>query len=807
MLSNFVIITLRSLWNNKVYSFINILGLAVGMAGALIIAIYLLRELSYDNFHKDAGQIYRVATIGKLKGKEINIAMSSSIMSSTLKKEINSVEEATRIARLGAWLVANDSIRYNEDAVIFADSNFFSIFTFPLIYGNPDSALIFPRSLVITRSVARKYFGNENPLGKKLKVENDTLLYTVTGMIEDLPANSHFHFDIIGSLVSIEKYLNNLWLNHNVYTYIKVEGNTNPILLEEQVNLLVSKYVAPQAEKYLGIEQSEFRQDKKKYRFILQPLKKIHLFSNLDVELENNGNPLYVYTFCIIAILLLIIACLNFVNLSTANSANRAREVVLRKVVGSERNMLIAQFLIESVIFSFLALITSFLIIELTIPFFNKYLDINLDFNLLVNIRVLSTIVGFTLLLGLLAGCYPAFIISSYDPIKVLHGRLNKGVGNKNVRSVFVVFQFFISILIIILSQIVFAQVHYMLNIELGFAKDKIIVVSRPDALKERINDFREEIIKNPRIEAVTNANSIPGRDFWTSSFIVETDTIRENFIMNLLFVSPHYKEALGLKMIDGRFFSTTEKVDSSSCVINETAAKIMELANPVGTKLLMPGYSKNNGMKLTIIGVVKDFHFESVDKVIEPLLIKLMPGNWEGYLNVKVKGEEIEKSVKFLETTWNKYTTEYPFVYFFLDKDFDKNYRSVVSTSKILFLFSNLSLFVACLGLFGLMLFTSFQRTHEIGIRKAVGATFYQIIFLLIKETIILIAIASFFAWTAALIFAKIWLGEFSSRITLSPRYFVYATIIALILGTGAILYQCFIAARFNPGNALKTE
>jgi putative ABC transport system permease protein len=806
MFKNFIIITLRSLWNNKVYTFINILGLAIGMAGALLIGIYLLKELSYDNFHKDSERIFRITTIGKLKGKDINIAMSSGLMGKALKEEINCVEEATRIARIGAWLIANDSIRYNEDAVLFADSNFFRLFSFKFVYGNPDSALKISRSMVITRSTARKYFGNRNPVGEKLKVERDTILFTVTAMIEDLPANSHFHFDIMGSLKTYEKFLNNLWLHHNVYTYFKVAEKTDIHVLEKQINQFVGKYVSPEIEEYLGISQEEFNKNKNAYRFVIQPLRKIHLHSHLDVELENNANPLYVYTFGIIALLILIIACLNFINLSTASSANRAREVILRKVIGSERIMLIAQFITESVIFSYIALIISFLIVELTIPFFNNYLEIGLEFNLLINLPVIILILCFTFLLGIIAGCYPAFIISSYDPVRVLHGKLNKGVKNKKIRSVFVTFQFFVSILIIILSQIVFAQVHYMLNKELGFEKNRIVVVRRPDALKEKIDNFKEDILSSPNIEAVTNSNSIPGRDFRTSAFIIDTGSGRVNVIMNQIFVGPDFNEALGLKMSDGRFFAH-DKSDSNTCVINETAARIIGVKNPIGKYLLLPGYLKKEGIRISIIGIVKDFHFQSVDKEIEPLVISLMPGNWEGYLNVRVKGDDLDKSIKFLEKTWSKYTSEYPFVYFFLDQDFDQNYRSVINTGKILFMFSILSLFVACLGLFGLMLFTSFQRMHEIGIRKAVGASFYQIIYLLVKETVYLIIIASLFAWSVAWIFSKIWLREFNTRIDLSPKYFIIATGIAFILGLAVVFYQCFIAAKCEPGDALKSE
>jgi putative ABC transport system permease protein len=805
MFKNFIIITLRSFRTNKVYAFINIFGLAVGFASALLISIYVIHELSFDSFHKDSNRIFRVTTGGKLKGKDLNIAMTSAPMAKILVQEINEIESATRITRFGAWLVSNDTIRFNEDNFLFVDSNFFNLFSFRLIQGNPDSAFSKPRSIVLTQSAAKRYFGDENPVGRKLKVETDSILYTVTGLMDDVPSNSHFHFDMLGSLSTFDKYLNDIWVSHNVYTYIKIKSGTKEKIIEKEINKLVPKYVIPQVQKYLGLTKEAFSQGKHEYHFNLQPLKRIHLYSDLEIELENNGNALYVYTFAIIALLILIIACLNFINLSTANSANRAKEVVLRKIVGSEKQTLILQFLTESVLFSFIALVLAFLLAELAIPYFNRYLDLKLTFSVFNNVSSILIILMFAFVLGILAGTYPAFFIASYDPVKVFHGVLNKGIKNKQVRSVFVIFQFFISILFIILSLVVFAQVDFMLNKELGFEKDRIVVIRRSDALKNNLDNFKKEILKNPNIESVTNSNSIPGRDFWTSTFKIENDTNNENILTNLLFVNYDFKDAFKLTMVKGRFFDPKIQSDSNACVINETAANVIGGTDRIGQHLLIHGFIKKKGLGLKIIGIVKDFHFKTVDKAIEPLVISLMPGNWEGYLNIRLNASGLDKSVNFLEETWSKYTTEYPFVYFFLDKDFDRNYRSVINTGRILLIFSILSLFVACLGLFGLVSFTSHQRTREIGIRKAIGANYYQIIYLLIKETLGLLAIASVFAWSVAFLFSKLWLKEFYSRIQLSPKYFILASLIVLVMAIGVVLYQFFIAYDREPGEALK--
>ena len=806
MIRNFLIITLRSLATHKVYTFINILGLAVGMACALLISIFILHEISYDNFHRDADRIYRVYLDGSLRGQPLKVAVTSAPMAGALKEEFPAVESSLRIAKFGAWLVSYNEIRFNEDNLLFTDSNFFNFFSFQLIKGDPDSALVNPRSLVLTRSTAIKYFGHEDVLGEELRIETFDEPFIVTGLMEDVQSNSHFHFDILSSLVTLNKYLRPVWVSHNVYTYIKTIPGTKISSLEPEINGLVDKYVIPEVEKYLDISVDNFRDGTNRIQYKLQPLRKIHLNSNLDVELETNGRGLYVYAFGIIAFLIIFIACLNFINLSTASSSNRAKEVVLRKIMGSERKMLIFQFLTESVLFSFFSLILALLMTEIAMPYFNKFLSIDLRFTILGNFSAVCTIILLTLILGLLAGSYPAFFISSYEPVKVLHGILKKGIKNRKVRAVFVVVQFFISILIIIMTIVVIAQVEFMLNKELGFEKERILVIRRSDALKDRINDFKAEILQNPNIESVTNSNSIPGRDFLASSYMVEIDSVRKNLFMNQIFVSHGFMEVFGLSLLNGRFFSDTISSDTMACVINETAAHEIRAGNVVGTVIEAPAI-KGKSDRLKIVGVVKDFHFESVDKPIEPLVISLMPGNWEGYLNVKLSSQGVDKSIKFLEETWEKYTSEYPFLYFFLQKDFDQNYRSVIRTSRVLLFFAILSVFVALLGLFGLIIYTTNQRTQEIGIRKALGATYYQIIMLLIKETVLLILYASIAAWIVAYLFSQIWLKEFNSRISLSPKYFLFSSGIVLVLALLVVLYQCYLASKSNPSEALKAE
>jgi putative ABC transport system permease protein len=807
MLKNFIIITLRNLAAQKVYAFINIFGLALGLAAVLLISTYLVNELSYDDFHRDADRIYRVCVKGKLRGSELKIAVTSLPMAGKLTEEYPDIEASMRVARFGAWLVSNGTVSFNEDKLLYADPQFFSFFSFTMISGNADSALIHERSIVLTRSTAMRYFGREDVVGQNLWLEKETVPYKITGVVEDVPSNTHMHFDMIGSLSTLNRYLRPVWVSHNIYTYIRVKPNTNVLALESKLNNLVPKYVIPQAKEYLHIPVGSFADGLNIVEYFLQPLQKIHINSNLDNELEANGSSVYMYSFAIIAFLILLIACLNFINISTANAVNRAREVVLRKVMGSERRLLVFQFLTESVLISFFALAFALLIAELCMPWFNSFLHVDLRLQTLNTPFIILAIIMGALMLGLLAGCYPAFFIASFDPIKVLQGKLSKGIKNRKVRTVFVVIQLSISVLIISLAWVVYAQVEYMLNTELGFTKQRILVIRRPDALKEQIADFKAEILKHPNIESVTNSNSIPGRDFLASTFTLDEDTSRENILMSQIFVNYDFCEAFKLQMQEGRFFSPDIPSDSAACVINEEAARMLGPQSIAGSHLLTPALKEMVGERLKIIGVIKDFHFASVDKRIGPLVFTLMPGNWEGYLNVRLSSEGIDRSIKYIGDTWNRYTHNFPFQYFFLDQDFDRNYRSVVNTGKMLFLFALLSVFLACLGLFGLVLFTTNHRIQEIGIRKALGATYYQIILMMVGETAMLNVFASVFAWLAAWLISMLWLKDFYSRITLSPKYFIFSSAIVLMLSILVVFFQAYHGSKRDPVTALKAE
>ncbi len=804
MFWNFIRGTFRNIAAHKTFTIINILGLAIGVTCALVISLYLLHETGYDKFHSNYERIFRVTVRGKVKDVRYDGAVTSRVLGRTIQKEIEEVEEVTRLARFGAWLVTKDSIRYNEDGILFAHPNFFSFFDgFEVLKGDKETWLAEPKTIVLTESSALKYFSSTDILGEELLLEAGDKIYTVTGVIKDIPSNSHIRFDMMASLVTYQKHHNIYWANNNIYNYIKIREGVGRELAEEKINEFVPKYILPEFEKVLNMTFSEDDE----YRYELQPLEMIHLHSSLEAELEQNGKAVYVYSFGIVAILILLIACFNFMNLSSANSVKRSQEVVLRKVSGAGRRLLILQFLVESVVFSLFALIIALLLAEMILPSFNRYFDLNLEFNFFKNFHTVFWILLFAVAVGIVAGVYPAFFISSFQPVKVLHGKLAGGLKNKTVRSVFVVMQFFISVLIIILTIVIYSQVQFMMKKDLGFENEYVIVIRRSDALKEDMENFKKDILENQGVKTVTNSNSIPGRGFVNNTFKLIGAQTNTSIMLNQIHVNYDYCEAYDLEVVQGRFFDPMVPEDSFACVINESAAKLMELTYPVGTKLEHPVMYKKRKKQYTVIGMVKDFHYQPLDKPVQPLVIFFMPGNWEGFVNVRISPKNMKKTIAFIEETWNKYTPDYPFVYFDMKKDFNRSYYSQQKLGRIFLVFSVLAVFVANLGLFGLISFVTSQRVREIGVRKALGASVMNLVVMLSKETFKLVFIASFLACGVAYVVARYWLGGFYYHINLSVKYFVAAALLVLILAQVTVFIKTYYAARKEPGESLKYE
>jgi len=807
MIRNFIITAFRSLFKQKSYFFINTLGLAIGLTSFIFISMYVLHELSYDRFHSKAEHIYRIKVSGQMAGQEMDQAITAAPMARALIDDYPEVENAVRIADFNAWLISYKEKRFNEDGVLFADSTFFDFFDFKLIRGNPEKALTEPQSIILSEESAKRYFGNEDPIGKRLSVEQDTNFYTVTGIIQNCPANSHFHYDMIASMNSIRQSFNNFWVDHNYYTYILVKEGTDLKEFEEKLQTMVTTYVGPQLKQLLGITMEDFHNAGNYFGYFLQPLKDIHLHSNLQVEIKPNGNIAYVYTFSIIALMILIIAIINFINLATAKSASRAKEVGIRKVVGSSKQSLIFQFVSESVILAIFATIIAVIFVYILSPYFYNLVGHELSVSIFAGKWGIPFVILLALVVGILSGIYPAFILSAYKPVKVLKGSLRGGAKSGWLRSMLVVLQFTVSIVIVVGTLLVYQQLSYMQHKNLGFDKDQLLVIRRPDALKDKIDVFKKELLQNPLIIGVANSRAIPGKDYSNNGFWKENDPQKNTYLLNQNWVSFEFPEVMKYELVEGRFFNKEFGTDSNAVIINESAVKALGIENPIGKNLLRPANREGGMYKLPIIGVLKDYHIQSLQHKIEPVALTVMPGNWEGYITVRLKGENISETLAFVENKWYSFTSKQPFQYFFFDEDFDNLYKSEKQTGRIFIVFAILAIFIACLGLLGLIAYTATVRTKEIGIRKAMGASVQTIVNMLSIETLKLILISAIIAWPIAYFGIKYWLQEFAHRTNINPIYFLLATLITLLIGWLAISFQAIRAATTNPSDALRYE
>jgi len=812
MLFTLLKVAYRNFFRQKSYSIINLSGLAVGIASSILIALFVLHEFSYDSFHENADLIYRTKVKGQMMGSEMDMVVTSPPMGPAMLEDYPEVKNFVRLRQYGDWLVRYEDKKFHEEDFLFADSTFFEVFDFKLIRGNPHTVLDEPRSVVLTESTARKYFGKEDPIGKMLHLETDTTYFKVTGIVEDVPANSHFTFDLLGSLHTYTRntFQDNFWVSHNYWTYILVNSNANIDELKGKLNLMVDKYVGPQIEEVLGIDMEEFEKSGNTFGYQLQALKDIHLNSDLQYEIEANGNKTLVYIFIIIGILILIVAMINFMNLSTARSTGRAREVGIKKVVGSSRKKLIFQFFLESVFITYIALLFAILIVELVLPAFNNITQLELDINYLDNIWILPSLLVFGLVVGVLAGSYPAFVLASFKPTSVLKGSMVAGVKGSFLRRVLVVAQFTVAITILLGSFVAQRQIGFILNKDLGFDKENVLVIRRSDALDDQIEAFKQELSNLPEVISVTHSNNIPGRNFSNNATFVEGRPTTDIYLSWQGRVSYEFAETFSLEMAEGRFFDKNVRSDSAAVVLNQAAVKALGLEENTLEKRLMMLRGPNEYMFVNIIGVLKDFNFQSLHEDIEAMVLFPLRGNPEGYIPVKLKGNENPKTIEEIKKIWEKFNQDYPFDYFWMDDDFESQYETEKRTGNILLLFSILSIFISCLGLFGLISFTSEKRTKEIGIRKSMGASIPGILTMLSKETLVLIGISAIFSTPVYLVINK-WLQNFAFHFKFNPGVFALwlgiTLIVILVIALITVNAVAIGAARKNPANSLRHE
>ncbi len=804
MLRNFFMNAIRNMRKHKGYLILNITGLTIGLTSFLLITMFVLHELSYDRFHKNYENTYRIKIVGMFAELPLDQAITAAPMSRAIQADYPEIEHAVRINQSGAWLVKYGDTRFNEDGVLFADSSFFSVFDFKLLIGDPATALVNPKSMVITEEFATKYFGNEDPMGKRISLEADTNLYTITGVIQNIPDNSHLKFDMLGSLNSLGGSESTFWISHNYYTYIVLKDGTDKAAMEEKFREIVTKYVGPQLKEFIGVTIEDFQKSGNQFTYKLEPLKDIYMKGATQYELEPGGSLLNVYIFSVIAILILVIAIINYINLATAKSAGRAKEVGVRKVSGSDRKGLIFQFIGESLIIVTIAAIFASLLVLVLTPFFNQLIGKEISISLFSGYTGIVGIIALILFTGLAAGFYPAFVLASFNPVEVLKGTLNPGSMSKTLRGILVVFQFTVSIVIIIGAFIVYSQLHFMTSTDMGMDKENLLIIRRPDALGQQIESFKAQIMQLPGVENTANATTIPGKPYSNNAFMLDNDPAKATYLINQCQVSFGYAETMGIKLAEGRYLSKEYGTDTMAILINETAVKSLGLKDPLNSYILQPrGPQEFN--KLRIVGVMKDFTIESLHKSITPVCFTLMPGNFEGYLCVRLNGKDIQGIVRSIESIWSDYSPRQPFQYTFFADEFNQLYESEFKAGRIFVLFSLLAIFIACLGLIGLITYMTAVRTREVGIRKTYGAARGSVILLLSREVITLIIFSSLVAYPLAWYGTRMWLEGFAEKIRINPLIFIVASIIGLIIGWISISYQAFKAASSNPAESLR--
>jgi len=812
MLSNYLTIAFRNLGKHKFFGFINITGLSLGIACVMLITLFVIDELSYDKFNTKAERIYRLISHINFGGNDAHYAVCPAPLAKTIREEIPEIEDATRFRSWGMFLVKKDKENFKEFNAVWADPNVFNIFSIPLLKGNLNAVLKEPNTMVISESAARKYFGNSDPLNQTLLL-NGYKLFTITGIYKDIPPNSHFHFSMMLAMSGLVESTNNEWLSNNFHTYYLVKEGADPKSIEKKINDLLFKYAGPQVFTFTGKTIDELIKGGTVVEEIPQPLLDIHLRSNSIAEFEANGDIRYVYIFSAVALFILFLAIINFVNLTTARSADRAREVGIRKVMGSQRKLLIFQFLTESVIMSITAVIVGIILANLMMPYFNSLSGKSLQFPI-ENFQFWLIIIPVGTAIGTVAGIYPAIVLSSFRPIAILSGKIAAGSRSRLIRSALVVFQFTISTVLITGTIAVYNQMNFIQNFKLGYNKDQVITVDASSISANRSKAFKSEVLKDPVIQSATMSGFLPvsnsnrnNTTYWKKG----NRTPDASVLMQTWAVDHDYIKTLGMNIVAGRDFSPDYPSDSSAIILNQRAAMLFGFKNPIGEEIQVFENTPDNSIDeskvrtLHIIGIVQDFNWESLHKTIGSLSMYL--GQSNDRISFRFNPIQTKNALKSIEAKWQELNPEFPFDYSFLDENFARMYETESRTGKIVTSFAILAILIACLGLFALASFLTVQRSGEIGIRKAMGASEKDIIFLLSKNFTILVLIAFLLSIPIALTGINLWLRSFAYKIDAGIFLFLAVGITVLIIAWLTVAYQSYKAASANPAITLRNE
>ena len=807
MIKNYFTVAYRNMLRHKGYSLINITGLAIGLAACILILLYLSYELSYDDFWENSDRIYRPVLNGILGEDEFNMAVTCAPLAQALINEFPEVEMVARVRGYGYPVLRYGDKVFSEERFFHADSNFFEIFGIRFILGDSKTALTKPNTVVITESMRRKYFGEENPIGKTLNADNRRD-WEVTGVIPDFPPNSHFHFDFLASFVNYGDADNPVWVSNNFHTYIRLQPGYDYRELDEKMIDLVYRNVGPQVQQFLGVSWDQLVANGAAYRYYLQPLGDIHLHSHLDFQIEPNGNGSYITIFSIIAIFILAIACINFMNLATARSVNRAKEVGIRKTLGSGRSRLIGQFLAESILITLIASLLAIIIVLLLLPNFNNLIQLQLKISIFGNLYTVPALIAFAAVVGILAGIYPALFLSSFRPAQVLKTETQRGSGHALLRKILVVFQFVISIVLFSGSSIIYNQLSHMQNKDLGFNKENLVILEKTDDLGQSFWTFKAELLENPNILAVSNSSTIPGRAIGNSTYSQGEMSGEDARLLNVFNADVDYLRTYQIELSEGRDRQAGNPADSATVILNEAAVRVLGLTDPIGKNLVQPDDEPGRVQRYPIIGVMKDYHYQSLHRKIDPVVYFMRGNRGIGRTTtVRITADRYQETLKYIEDTWHKYAGEQAFEYVFFDEDFNRLYTTEIRTRQIVTIFSILAVIIACLGLFGLASFMMEQRTREIGIRKTLGATVPNVLVLLSRDILQLVFIAALIAFPISYFLMNKWLQNFAYRIGYSYIGFLASALIAILIALVTISHQTWKAARSNPVDALKYE
>lgn len=808
MVKNNIKMAYRSMMRQKFYSMLNLTGLAISMAACVLIAVYVKHELSYDKFYRDSERIYRVATHIVFSGNEFNLPASPDPMAKTLAAEFPQIEKAGRLRGGGTQLMSYEEKYFRQDLITYADQEIFEIFSMPLLYGDREHLLDEPNTVVIDETVARKFFGDEDPVGKIIRHNDETDL-KVTGVVAEIPDNSHFKFHVFISMLNRADARQNFWLSNNFITYVKLNSPEAAAQIEAQVPKFVKKHFAEQVKNIAGVDFDVAVNNGTVLEYYLQPLTSIHLYSHLDFELQPGGSLDYVIIFSIIGFFILLIACINFMNMATARASVRAKEVGVRKVLGSLRKQLIWQFLTESVLSSIVAFVAAIGLVYAVLPAFNQLTEKHLVDPVFGPGGLWPYLIVACLVVGILAGIYPAFVLSSYLPVKVLKGEVNKGRRAQWMRNALVIIQFTASIALVISSIIVYSQLNFLQNKDLGYDKDNVLFIDETHLLGDQAETYKNEILRNPYVDGVSLSGYIPSLDINNDFPVLRYDatSVDEAVSVQNWYVDEDYAKVYDLQLVDGRFLSKEFATDSSAVVINETAARRLGyLEGAVGQRIkTMGGVLDNASETYHIVGVVKDWNYKSVHVAIQPQLMHLR--RLGSGMNVRFAANRSKEVLETAESAWAEMTGGKPFEYMFMDELFDDSLRQESRVKSIFTVFAGLALSIACLGLFGLAAYITEQRKKEIGIRKVLGASTFSLLNLIFSNFTKLVLISAVLASPLAWWYMNTWLEGFPFRINIGPLIFVMATMSTLVIALLTVGYQSLRAARRNPVDNLRYE